>query len=417
MKSKLLENIVSLSVIKGMEYLLAFITFPYLVRVLAVENYGLIVFAQGIVNYFSILSDYGFNLIGPREIAQNDIKADRGQVFAEIFTAKVGLLLIWTFVFVLMLVGMKFLKIFDTILYVVLYINVIGNVLFPIWFFQGVQQMRYITVVNVIGRLISVICIFVFVSSPKDYIIAAFFQSITPLLAAFISWFIILRKYPYVLCMPKYSGIKKQLNNAWPVFTSTIAINLYTASNVVFLGLLTNNVVVGYFSGAKKIIDNITGLISPITQAIYPYISKKVSYSQEDAILFIQRIVLILGGGNLIISIIIICFASMIVRILLGDGYEQSILLLRIMAFLPFIISLSNIFGIQTMLTFGMQNEFSRILLLAAILNTCIVMPLIYLYKAIGVCIAITVTECFVTTFMWYILKKNGINLFGKDWL
>lgn len=108
MKNKLLENIISLSAIKGMEYLLAFITFPYLVRVLEVENYGLIVFAQSIVNYFYILSDYGFNLLGPREIAQSNTTNVRGQVFSDIFTAKVGLLLIWTVVFLVILLFMNF---------------------------------------------------------------------------------------------------------------------------------------------------------------------------------------------------------------------------------------------------------------------------------------------------------------------
>ena len=111
------------------------------------------------------------------------------------------------------------------------------------------------------------------------------------------------------------------------------------------------------------------------------------------------------------LSIFIIVFADFIVELLLGSGYEQSILLLRIMAFLPVIITLSNIFGVQTMLVFGMQKEFSRILMMAAVLNTCVVLPMIYLYEGIGVSVTITVTECFVTIMMWYVLKCKSINL------
>ena len=219
------------------------------------------------------------------------------------------------------------------------------------------------------------------------------------------------KKYREVFILPKFQSVKQVFIDAWEIFTSTIAINLYTASNIVFLGLLTNNTIVGYFSGAQKIIQNINQLISPVTQAIYPYVSKTASNSKNDALKFLRKIVLILGGGNFIGSVLIFVFAEWIVDILLGTGYEQSILLLRILAFLPFIISLSNIFGIQTMLVFGMKKQFNKVLLSAAIVNTVIVLPMIYFYQAIGVSISMTITEIFVTLSMYIVLKNNNINL------
>ena len=219
------------------------------------------------------------------------------------------------------------------------------------------------------------------------------------------------KKYREVFILPKFKNVKQVFIDAWEIFTSTIAINLYTASNIVFLGLLTNNTIVGYFSGAQKIIQNINQLISPVIQAIYPYVSKTASNSKNDALKFLRKIVLILGGGNFIGSILIFIFAEWIVDILLGAGYEQSVLLLRILAFLPFIISLSNIFGIQTMLVFGMKKQFNKVLLSAAIVNTVIVLPMIYFYQAIGVSVSMTITETFVTLSMYYILRKNNIDL------
>ncbi len=412
---KLFENIISLATIKGLQYLLAFITFPYLVRVLQVEQYGLIVFAQSIVQYFVLLTDYGFNLLGPREIAQHDSVQEVGMVFSNIFFAKLLLLFCSTVVFISGLLCLEQYREVDVALYLTSYLMVIGNVLFPVWFFQGIQQMRYITFVNIVANITRVAGIFIFVKSPQDYLVAALFQAIVPLIASLFSWIILVKDYPEVLVLPSYKGIKKMLKDGWSIFTSTVAINLYTASNVVFLGMLTNNVVVGYFSGAKKIIDNITQLISPITQAIYPYVSKKASASKTDALRFLHKIVILLGGGNFILSLFILIFAEWIVELLLGNGYEQSVLLLRIMALLPVIISLSNVFGVQTMLVFGMQKAFSKILIMAAVLNTCIVFPLIYYFEGEGVSISITVTECFVTVAMWYVLKSNGINLLRKQ--
>lgn len=414
--NKLVENIISLFTIKGLEYILAFITFPYLVRVLQVENFGAVVFTQGIIQYFVLFTDYGFNLLGPREIAQHDSIKERGKIFASIFCAKLILLLISTIVFICMLIGAKYINDIDITLYSVVYLMVIGNVIFPIWFFQGIQQMRYITIVNIIGRFLSVVCIFYFVKAPSDYILAGLFQAIVPLIAGICSWIILWKKYREVFILPKFQSVKQIFIDAWEIFTSTIAINLYTASNIVFLGLLTNNTIVGYFSGAQKIIQNINQLISPVTQAIYPYVSKTASNSKNEALKFLRKIVLILGGGNFIGSILIFIFAEWIVDILLGAGYEQSVLLLRILAFLPFIISLSNIFGIQTMLVFGMKKQFNKILLSAAVINTIIVLPMIYFYQAIGVSISITITEIFVTVTMCVILKKNNINLITKKY-
>ena len=106
--NRVTENIIALTLVKGMDYILAFITFPYLVRVLQVETYGLIVFSQSIVNYFTLFTDYGFNLSGPKAIAQHDDKEEYGIVFANIFGAKLFLLLFWTVVFVIMLCVMTF---------------------------------------------------------------------------------------------------------------------------------------------------------------------------------------------------------------------------------------------------------------------------------------------------------------------
>ena len=180
-KNKLLENRVALGTIKGLEYILAFVTFPYLVRVMQVEYYGMIVFSQSIINYFVLFTDYGFNLLGPKEIAQQSAKTGQCRVLINIISAKLVLLVCWTAIFVIGLLILEYFKDTNVELYAIVYLTVIGNVLFPVWFFQGIQQMRYITFVNMVARVFSVIGIFLFVKEQQDYLLAAFCQSITPL--------------------------------------------------------------------------------------------------------------------------------------------------------------------------------------------------------------------------------------------
>ncbi|WP_419078550.1 flippase [Phascolarctobacterium faecium] len=414
LNNNLINNVLSLACIKGLQYILAFVTFPYLTRVLQVENFGAVVFAQGIIQYFVLLTDYGFNLIAPRDIAMQDDMEERGKVFASIFFSKVVLLAFSSVFFGISLLVLNMFYGIDIILYLLTFTLVIGYVLYPIWFFQGIQQMKYITFVDVLAKIISLCGIFYFVNSAEDYLIAAFFQAINPLIAAVASWCILYKNYPEVFCLTDIKSIKAELLKGWSVFISSIAINLYTASNLVFLGMLTNNTVVGYFSGAKKIIDNITALFSPITQAVYPHISKLAAESKLKALEFIKKVFLLLGVGNFLLSLFICIFADWIIKTLLGVGYEQSVMLLRIMAFLPFIIALSNVFGVQTMLPFGMQSTFSKILMGAAGLNTVIVVPAIYFLESVGVSISIMVTECVVTGMMFFALNKHGLKIWGK---
>lgn len=408
-RSKVIENIFALATIKGLEYLLAFITFPYLTRVLQVERFGAVVLAQGIIQYFVLFTDYGFNLTGPRAIACSDGTEKLGRSFAAIFAAKLFLLALAGTAFIVggLLIGAYFNVDFQ--LYSVWFLMVVGNVIFPIWFFQGIQQMRYITIATIIARACSVAGIFLLVRSPEDYLLAAGFQAAVPLVAGLCAWTVILRYFPQVCCLPKLAEVRQQLIDGWQIFISTIAINLYTASNVVFLGALTNTVTVGYFSGAKKIIDNVTAIFSPISQAVYPHICRLAEEAPAKASIFIKKMLLIMGGGNFLLSLFLLIGAEFVVRLLLGEGYEESVAMLRIMAFLPFIVALSNVFGIQALLPLGMQREFSRILLSAAVFNTIIILPAIYFWQGRGVCCSVVLAELFVTCSMGYVLHRKKV--------
>ena len=408
-KNKLVENILSLLTLKGAEYILALITLPYLVRVLGPERFGAIAFMQGIVQYFIILVDYGFNITAPRDIARTEGTSDMGKVFSTIIITKLLLCLVGSSIFFFCVMLFQQVFVFDFKLFLAAYCSVIGNIIFPIWFFQGIQQMRYITIANITARAFSVIAIFTLVRLPGDYVLAAFFQALAPVVAGIISIGIVFLKFPGILVVPTVMDIWKMLKAGWDVFISTVAISAYTASNIVILGMFTNNTIVGYFSGANKIIESIKGLLAPFSQAIYPHVCKLAEESNDMAIAFLKKVLFGFGGGMLFFSLLLFIGAGPIVHLLLGKFYEPSIALLRIMAFLPFIIALSNVFGIQTMLPFGMEHLFSRILLTSAVVNICMVFPLTYLYQSVGLCSSMVITELFVTVVMGGILHKRGI--------
>ena len=407
-QGKVLENIFSLLSLRGAEYIIAFVTLPYLLRVLGPDRYGAVVFAQAVINYGILVADYGFNLTAPRDIAKAD-KSDLPQQVRAIMVAKILLLI------AVLLIGGSIVCLipykFDCGLLLCTLPLLIGNVLFPVWYFQGIQEMRFITFFNLAARIVSVVGIFTLVNTKNDYMLAAFLQSIVPLIAGIIAITVLAIKTPELFGVPDYKLVLDKFEEGWDIFISTLFINLYTNSNIFILGIMTNDVVVGYYAAANKLIEAVKGLMMPISNAVFPHVSVLFKESREGAIVFLQKVLRFMGAGSLLASLLVCVFAEEIVGLIMGDAYEESILILRIISFLPSIICLSNIFGIQTMVAFGMQRTFSRILMFSALLNFILIYPLIYTGQAIGLAINTVIVEMFVTVSMYFVLQKNNIHL------
>ncbi|SNR60922.1 flippase [Desulfurobacterium atlanticum] len=410
-KKRLLENFISLSFLQGANYILPLITLPYLVRVLGPEKFGLIAFAQAFIQYFNILTDYGFNLSATREISiHRENKEKIAEIFSSVMIIKFALLILSFIIMTIIVFSFeKFRK--DWLVYYLTFGMVVGQVLFPIWFFQGMERMKYITFLNITAKLIFTVAIFIFVHKVSDYFYVPLLNSLGFCIAGILALWIIFRNFNLSFKVPKFITIKYQLKEGWYIFISTVAISLYTISNTFILGLFTNNTVVGYYSAAEKIVKAVQGLLAPLSQTIYPYISKLVKESEEKGLKFIQKVTFIIGGISFLLSLILFFFADLIVKILLGNKYEASIVVLRILAFLPFIIALSNIFGIQTMLTFNYKKAFSKILITASIINIFLAFVLVPLYQHIGISFAVLISEIFVTVSMFSYLQKKGIKV------
>ena len=171
--------------------------------------------------------------------------------------------------------------------------------------------------------------------------------------------YVALTRFDIQLSVPSLKSIKHHLNEGWHVFLSTIAINMYTTTNTFLLGLLTNNTLVGYYSIAEKFITAANGLFSPISQALYPYISRTVHNEDKTSnIIRIRKLTKLAAMLGAIFSLGLFIFADPLISILFGPEYASSIVILRILSIIPFMVSLSNIFGIQTMLTFNYKKDF-----------------------------------------------------------
>jgi PST family polysaccharide transporter len=392
-------------VLQAANYILPLITLPYLVRILGVEYFGLLAFATATVAYFQIITDYGFNLTATREISiHRDNKEKVIEIFSSVMTIKVILMFVSLFLLSILVFSFeKFSK--DWEIYFLTFGTVVGQVLFPVWFFQGMERMKYITYLNILSKSIFTVAIFVFVQKQSDYYLVPFLTTVGSLLAGVLSLWLVRKEFDVWFVWQKLESIKFYLMEGWYVFLSQLKISLFSSTNIIILGLITNNAAVGYYSAAEKVMRATAMLQGPIVGSIFPYIAKIMKENQELAFIKLKKIIKI---GSLVYSFIfflILVFAKEITILLFGSQYEESIILLRIMSIVPLSIFLNNIFGTQIMLNINREKQFFIILLIGGIGNLFLCTVLVYLYGALGATISMLIIEIFIMLGMFYNVK------------
>lgn len=410
----LLKNFTSLSVLQLSNYLFPLIILPYVVRVLGPDKYGLVQFAAAFNSYFLILCDYGFGLTGTRMISQNrNDHQNLSRIFSSIVIIRL-LLFVLSFALISVVVFSFERFLLEWQVFLLSSGIVFGSTLFPLWFFQGLEQMKYITILQIAIKIVSIIFIFILIQSSADYIIFVLINSSTQIVIGIAGVIIAVTKFNINIFFPGINQIVRILKEGWNIFLSSIWINLYTTSNTFILGLLTNDTIVGYYAAADKLRIAFQGVHSTLSLSVFPFVNQLVKESYENFINFNRRLLKLSGIGGFIVSLILFIFAYDITDLVLGQNFSHSGDLLRIISLLPLIISLSNVFGIQTMLPLGYDKSFNKIIVIAAVIHLPMLFILTTYFMAAGVAYSVVLTETIVTIGMFAFLKTKKIDLLSR---
>ncbi len=410
-RRRLVENTASLYVLQAANLLLPLVTIPYLLRVLGPERYGLIAFSQAFAAYFAVVTDYGFNLSATQRVAMvRDDPRALNDTFNAVLATKLLLLGLSAAVAAGVVGAVPRFRA-EWAVFGASFLSVVGGMLFPLWLFQGMERMKLVTGVHVAARAATTVGLFVLVRDEGDYVVCALVQAAGVLVAGALALGLVRSVAPVRLEVPAAARIREQLSDGWHLFLSTAAVSLYTTTNTFVLGLLVGNTAVGYFSAAEKLVKAGQAALSPVTQAIYPHVSATVARSREAALAFLHRVLRWLGAGTFAVSLAMLVLSAPVVHLLYGAEFRPTVVVLRWMAFLPFVGAVGNVYGVQTMLTFGMKREFSRIVFGAGLLNLALLMALAPRFGAAGAAAAVLATECAVTSFFFLALRRAGIRL------
>ena len=415
---RILKNIFSISGLQLANYCLPLVTVPYIVRIVGPEKYGTINFAQAFIGYFTLIINYGFDLTATRQISEKrgDI-SELSKIFWNVIWAKVFLFIFSTVVFLFALFySTKFQS--DLRLYLLTYLINIGIILFPTWFYQGIEELSKTAIFNFVIKIIFTVLIFLTIRQESDYYFYPISLSAGQIVIGFIAlvYALKIRGLPFI--HSKLQDVARALREGFIVFVSTVVINFYTLSNIVILGFLATDLDVGLFSSAYKFISIIIAItIVPITYTLYPYLGNIFSagYTDDEKSFKLTQIAMIVGTFSLTVSFGTLLLAPTAITILFGDKFIQAISTLRMLSFLPFIIGMSNVFAIQGMLNLKLDKQFFMITSIGAIVCIVLNFILIPMFHQQGTALAWVITEIFITVATYGSLRKSGYMIFSRN--
>jgi O-antigen/teichoic acid export membrane protein len=405
-------NIFWLYALQGLNYLIPAAMLPYLVRVLGIEQYGLISFAQSIAQYFIIATDYGFNFSATRAIAQNrSDKNEVARVFWITMTIKMFLLVIGG-LFLGAVVRASPLLHANMKIYFAAYVAVAGNVIFPMWLFQGLERMQSISVITGLAKLASALLVVIFVHSPQDTFLATLLLSSGFLIAGLVGMVVALRNHVTRFVAPTRRDILAVIRDGRHLFLTTAAVSLYTNTNTFLVGLIAGNVQAGYFSLADKLIRAITGLVGPIVQATYPHIIRLIAQSKEQAIAFVQKMLQRGAAVGLLMGISVLLLAKPLAHIAFSHSTPAAVPLLQVLSFFPLFCCLNFIFGTLVLIPFGFDKVQSQFLIVVGLINVVLGCALIPFYGALGGVLTLCTIEMVQTIGSTVIVHRGGLRIF-----
>jgi len=393
-KKKLLSNFFSLSALQMVNYILPLIVVPYLFTTLGTEKFGLIAFAQSTVVYFSLFVNYGFNLSATKEIAihQNNLKKV-SEIYSSVTTIKIIFTVIAFSIFSLII--FSFDKFYGNWkLYLLTFGTIIESILFPIWFFQGMEKMKYITIIYTISKVVVTSLLFIFIKSSDDYLLVPILYFIGSIFSGILSIYVLFKLFKVEFILPSSSQIIFQLKDGWYLFISNFTKNMYRSINILILGLTTTNLYVGYYALAEKIIKSLQALMGPISDTLYPYIANKSAHQDLkkslNDIFKISKYYFIIV---VIIVILILFFTPLIVSIIGGSYLDNVILDMRILSSVILFGVLNDLFGVIGLISLGYKKYFMTSVLFVAFINISLSLILAPIWKDMGVSIALSISE------------------------
>ncbi|NGY37417.1 flippase [Flavobacterium sp. XN-5] len=401
----LVENFSYLSLLQVLNLVLPLLSYPYLIRVLGVSVYGTVIFAQAIVGYFVILIGFGFNISATKDVSvHREDKSKLSEIVSSVLIIKMVLFIISLILLVPVLFYFDQASQNKELYFLTLWIC-IYEIFFPAFYFQGIEKMKYISMISLVVRSLSVASIFIFINSKDQYLYVPIINLCGALLSGILAMHIIFFSHKLRFYVPKFEILKYYFKESIPVFLSNISVQIYVSTNKVLIGLFLGMTEVSYYDLGEKVLNILRIPQGILSQAVFP----KISFDKN--ISFVKNIFKYSMALNLILFAGLAVFSEFIIRILGGEQMLPAKWVVIILGLTLPIVAVSNIFGMLVLIPFDFNKLFSKIIMSSGLVFMVQLLVLWggNLITIYSLCLITVITEIFVSLEMYYYIKKNNL--------
>lgn len=417
-KKTILQNIAWTGGVQVANLVLPLLTLPIIARIVGPEKLGIINYAAAIVAYFSLVINYSFDLTATRQVAQYQHQPDKiNGLFSTVFYTKLILFGISTVAFGLMYGLIPQFRV-DGRVALFSYLITLAYIVTPNWLFQGMQHMRQLALFNLVSKLLFTVAILLLITQKSDYFWQPLVLSLSQLLVGIGSFTYAIRRYGIRLNKPAWPELRSALQEGKTVFFTQVTMNLYTTTSIVILGLFQNAEQVGHYTAANRLIGVAQALLFyPINNSLFPYIGSAFGRSREEGVEVVRRLIPFSFAFAFVYSLSIFALSPLIIQLIYGSQFEPAVLVLRILAFQPFIVNCNSFFGIQTMINLKMDAAFFRVTCLAAVVGVTVNSLMASYFGYIGTAVSLVFMELFICFCLYITLRKADISLLDRRYM
>ena len=385
------------------------LTIPYITRILGTSGYGVFSTAFNIVSYLQVVVEYGFVMSATRKVA---IKGKQGlnKTYSCVLLGRTILLGVSVIISAMYIAANKE-KTVLCLSFIILLICLLGVCVQMNWLFQGMQEMKYISIVNVVARSVSTVLIFIFIKSASDLYLYCLLYSVSPLLSGFIGFFLARKKYSLHLVKLKFTDVISELKDGFYIFTTQLSAKVFGAIGITLLGIFASSSVVGIYSAIQKIPNAMILLWTPIDQVIYPITSKHFGNDFNEGLNFVKKVRRKILPIFIFIAAVVAIFSKPIIHLLFGGEYSPFYYwLIPLLVWL--IISIDNNFwGVQNLLGSGHDKEYGEAFQIAVVSTVLLNLLFVWLWRGMGAAIAPLLSELVLNALLRLKMRKISKSL------
>ncbi|MGN0519308.1 MAG: flippase [Candidatus Fimenecus sp.] len=397
-------NFVMNAILTISSFIFPLITFPYISRTLLVEGSGKVNFATSVISYFSMFASLGIPTYGIRACA--NVREDREKLTRTTQELLIINLATSAVTYAVFFVSLFFVERFqqDTTLLLISSLSIILNTLGVTWLYSALEQYSYITIRNIICKLLSIVLMFIFVHNPSDYIV---YGAISVVAAGGSNlWnFINLRKYISLRPVGHYN-FKKHLKPIFVFFATSVAVSIYTNLDTVMLGFMTDDTQVGLYSASVKVKTLLLAVVSSLGNVLLPRLSLYVR--NQDFQKFTETLSRVLNF-LLLVTLPLTLFFTMFARdsivFISGEAFADATLSMQLLMPTVFFNALNGMTGNQMLVPLGREKAVMLSVICGAVLDFVLNLLVIPRMGAAGAALSTLLAEITVLVVQIFFLK------------